>query len=75
MPTLLRKILRKAAERGAQERTEQSFLMDKEKITQNDYDPSINKYKKVEYPSTMEIMEDLQKLEVTNKALMQEYFD
>ena len=49
--------------------------MDKEKITQNDYDLSINKYKKVEYPSTMKIMEDLQKLEVTNKALMQEYFD
>lgn len=60
---------------GARERTEQSFLMDKEEITQNDYNPSINKYKKVEYPSTMEIMADLQKLEVTNKALMQEYFD
>ena len=53
---------------GARERTEQSFLMDKEEITQNDYNPSINKYKKVEYvpveyPPTKDILEELRKLE------------
>ena len=49
-------------------RTEQSFLVPKQEIADNDYDLSINKYKKVEYvpveyPSTTEIMADLHELE------------
>ena len=49
-------------------RTEQSFFVDKQEIVDNDYDLSINKYKKTEYvaekyPSTQELMADLQELE------------
>lgn len=49
-------------------RTEQSFFVDKQEIVDNDYDLSINKYKKTEYvaenyPSPQEILDDLQKLE------------
>ncbi|MBE7065783.1 MAG: SAM-dependent DNA methyltransferase [Ruminococcaceae bacterium] len=51
------------------ERTEQSFFVPKSEIVDNDYDLSINKYKKtvyeaVEYPSTLEIMTDLHELEM-----------
>ncbi len=50
-------------------RTEKSFFVPKEEIVGNDYDLSINKYKKVEYvpveyPSTMEIMAELHELEM-----------
>ena len=50
-------------------RTEQSFFVPKQEIADNDYDLSINKYKKVdyvpvEYPSTMELMADLHELEL-----------
>ena len=50
-------------------RTEQSFFVSKQEIADNDYDLSINKYKKVdyvpvEYPSTMELMADLHELEM-----------
>ena len=46
------------------ERTEQSFFVPKHEIADNDYDLSINKYKKtkyvaVEYPPTSEIMKEL----------------
>ena len=46
------------------ERTEQSFFVPKQEIAANDYDLSINKYKKVEYkpveyPPTSEILADL----------------
>lgn len=46
------------------ERTEQSFFVPKQEIADNDYDLSINKYKKteyvaVEYPPTSEIMAEL----------------
>ncbi|MDE5562433.1 MAG: type I restriction-modification system subunit M [Clostridiales bacterium] len=49
-------------------RTEQSFLVDKQEIVDNDYDLSINKYKKTEYvaekyPSPQEIIADLNMLE------------
>ena len=45
-------------------RTDQSFLVDKQEIVDNDYDLSINKYKevvyeKVEYPPTSEILADI----------------
>lgn len=50
------------------ERTEQSFFVPKQEIVDNEYDLSINKYKKVEYvaveyPSTQEILEELDNLE------------
>lgn len=50
------------------ERTEQSFFVEKQEIADNDYDLSINKYKKVEYvpveyPPTEEIMAELRALE------------
>lgn len=49
-------------------RTDKSFLVSKEEIVKNDYDLSINKYKevehkKVEYPKTSEILEELMSLE------------
>ena len=49
------------------ERTEQSFFVPKQEIVDNDYDLSINKYKKteyvaVEYPPTEEIMAELDSL-------------
>lgn len=51
------------------QRTEQSFFVPKQEIVDNDYDLSINKYKKVEYvpveyPSTTEIMTDIHELEM-----------
>ena len=50
------------------QRTEQSFFVPKQEIADNDYELSINKYKKVEYmpmeyPPTKELLEDLHKLE------------
>lgn len=52
----------------ANPRTAKSFVVPKEEIAGNDYDLSINKYKKteykpVEYPSTQEILADLHELE------------
>lgn len=51
------------------ERTEQSFFVPKQEIVDNEYDLSINKYKKVEYipveyPSTVEIMANIHELEM-----------
>ena len=50
------------------QRTDKSFFVPKEDIVANDYDLSINKYKKVEYkpveyPSTKELMSDLRALQ------------
>lgn len=54
---------------GDRKRTEQSFLVPKKEIVDNEYDLSINKYKEVEYvavkyPSSREIMTDLRELEM-----------
>jgi len=54
---------------ASRERTEQSFLVPKDEIVANDYDLSINKYKKVEYkpveyPPTSEILQNIDDLEV-----------
>ena len=54
---------------AGRQRTDQSFFVPKQEIADNDYDLSINKYKKVEYkpveyPSTAEIMADLHELEL-----------
>jgi type I restriction enzyme M protein len=58
-------------------RTEQSFFVSKKEIVENDYDLSINKYKKVEYvpvkyPPTSEIMAKLRELEKEISASMDE---
>lgn len=58
-------------------RTEQSFMVDKKEIVDNDYDLSINKYKEVEYvpveyPPTEEIMADIYKLEEEIKMNLDE---
>lgn len=50
------------------QRTDQSFFVSKQEIADNDYDLSINKYKKteykpVEYPPTSEIMASIRELE------------
>ena len=50
------------------ERTEQSFFVAKDEIVDNEYDLSINKYKKteyvpVEYPPTSEILAEIRNLE------------
>lgn len=52
----------------SRERTEQSFFVPKDEIIENDYDLSINKYKKVEYipveyPPTSEILTELKDLQ------------
>jgi type I restriction enzyme M protein len=58
-------------------RTEKSFMVPKEEIVENDYDLSINKYKKVEYvaveyPPTSEIMENIIKLDTeATEAIME----
>ena len=50
------------------ERTEKSFFVPKDEIVENDYDLSINKYKKVEYktieyPPTKDIMANIREIE------------
>ncbi len=67
IPDIIARFHNLAAEETRQ-RTEQSFLVPKAEIAGNDYDLSINKYKKaeykpVEYPSTTEIMADLHELQ------------
>lgn len=57
------------------ERTERSFFVPKQEIVDNDYDLSINKYKKteyvaVEYPPTSEIMAEIENL---NKEIETEF--
>ena len=59
------------------ERTEQSFFVPKQEIVDNDYDLSINKYKKteyvaVEYPPTEEILAELDSLNEQVAAEMAE---
>ncbi len=51
----------------SRERTDQSFMVDKQEIIDNDYDLSINKYKKteyvaVEYPPTEDILDEIETL-------------
>ena len=56
------------SEEEKRERTEQSFFVEKAEIVENEYDLSINRYKKieyvpVEYPPTEDIMAELNMLE------------
>ena len=58
-------------------RTEKSFFVPKDEIISNDYDLSVNKYKKteyvaVEYPSSQEIMTNLRELEIEIGSAMDE---
>ena len=51
------------------QRTDQSFMVPKQEIADNQYDLSINKYKevvydKIEYPPTIEIMADIREIEM-----------
>ena len=67
IPDIIARFANREQEESRQ-RTEQSFLVPKEEIVQNDYDLSINKYKKteykpVEYPPTEQIMAELRELE------------
>ena len=55
-------------EEESRERTEQSFLVPKEEIVDNDYDLSINKYKEIiyveeEYPHPLEILAEIKEIE------------
>ena len=64
----------------SRERTEKSFFVPKTEIVANDYDLSINKYKKteykpVEYVSTQEIMAELHELELEITAGLSELED
>ena len=68
IPDIVERFHNREGEKG-RERTEPSFLVPREEIAQNGYDLSINKYKKVEYvpveyPSTQEILADLNELEM-----------
>ena len=68
IPDIIARFHNREAE-ATRERTEQSFFVPKDEIAGNDYDLSINKYKKteyvpVEYPSTQEILADLHELEM-----------
>lgn len=58
----------KLQEEEPRERTEQSFFVTKDEIVSNDYDLSINKYKKIEYvreeyPPTSQILAEIKSLE------------
>ena len=76
IPDIIRRFhsMEQEAER---ERTEQSFFVPKEEIVENDYDLSINKYKRVEYtpveyPSAQEILAELRELEMQIAVGLQE---
>ena len=67
IPDIIARFRNLAGDEG-RERTEQSFFVPKEEIVQNDYDLSINKYKKteykaVEYAPTSEILDQIDALE------------
>ena len=66
IPDIIARFKNLAAEE-IRERTDKSFFVPKQEIVDNDYDLSINKYKKteyvaVEYPPTEEILDEIEKL-------------
>ena len=68
IPDIIARFRNPEAEKDRQ-RTEKSFFVPKAEIVDNDYDLSINKYKKteykpVEYPPTGEIMAEIRELEM-----------
>lgn len=61
----------------SRQRTEQSFMVPKQEIVDNDYDLSINRYRKneyvvVKYPPTTEILDELDSLETEVAAGLME---
>ena len=67
IPDIITRFKNRDAE-AERKRTEKSFLVPKQEIIDNEYDLSINKYKQteykaVEYPSTAEILANLDELE------------
>lgn len=76
IPDILARFKNLEAEAG-RARTEQSFMVDKSEIVENEYDLSINKYKKVEYvpveyPKTSEILGELARLDAEAGELLRE---
>lgn len=76
IPDIVARFANLQAEESRQ-RTEQSFLVPKQEIVDNDYDLSINKYKRteyvaVEYPPTSEILNELERLETQVKSELAE---
>ena len=74
IPDIIERFNNLEAEKN-RERTEQSFFVPKDEITANDYDLSINKYKKtehvaVEYPPTSEILAEIESI---NKQVEEEF--
>ena len=68
IPDIIERFQHRDKERE-RERTEQSFCVPKQEIVDNDYDLSLNKYKKteyvsVEYASTQEIMKKIREIEI-----------
>ena len=67
IPDIIARFRNREAEEQ-RERTDKSFLVPKQEIVDNDYDLSINKYKKtvyvpVEYPPSSEILADIRRLQ------------
>ena len=67
LPDILQRWQNRNAE-GTRARTEQSFLVPKSEIAENEYDLSINRYKEIEYEEVeyappQEILRDLRQLE------------
>lgn len=67
IPDIIERFHNRVEEAG-RERTEKSFMVPKREIVDNEYDLSINKYKKieyvaVEYPPTSEIMDKIMELD------------
>lgn len=76
IPDIVTRFQNLAAEEG-RARTEQSFVVEKSEIVANEYDLSINKYKKTEhiveeYPSPQEILTNLNELELEITAELAE---
>ena len=74
IPDIIERFNNLEAEKN-RERTEQSFFVPKDEITANDYDLSINKYKKTEYvavkyPPTSEILAEIESI---NKQVEEEF--
>ena len=67
IPDIIKRYANLEAEK-TRSRTEQSFMVPKQEITENGYDLSVNKYKQTEYvpaeyPPTSEIMAELERLQ------------
>lgn len=76
IPDIIERFHNRDAE-NERKRTEQSFMVPKQEITDNDYDLSINKYKEieyvpVEYPPTEEILGNIKEIEIEIQTELKE---